>query len=326
MSTPLVNALLPIQVYLDDEKVNEIMVNRPNQIIIEMPNKKEIKKVNYFNLSELKELAGLIGTFNNQRVNKNEPLLSGTLPGGQRVQIVLPPAVPSGMFGLSIRKPTNLDLSLDDYENSGALCNLKSSSIKSLKCTNKRLNKHLLDNNIVSFLRLCIKTKKNIIVSGGTSSGKTTFMNALIKLIDINERIITIQDVQEMIMKQNDVLHLLHSKGMQGVSNVTVKNLLEASLRLNPDRILVSEIRGEEAFFYLRAINSGHPGSLTSLHANDIKGAFIALKMMIKQGTHNLDDVSIDTFLKSVVDVVVQFEKIDGKRVMTDLYFKDEIK
>jgi len=324
MSIPLIVALKPIQKYLDNDKVNELMVNKPNEIIIETPQKKIIKEVGFFGLQELMALAGLIATYNNQRVRKEEPLLSGSLPGGQRVQVVLPPAVPNGMFGLAIRKPSTLDLTLEDYEKTGALASTVSTVDDSVLEIDKKLKRYIKENRMKDFLELAVLSKKNIIVSGGTSSGKTTFINALIKLIPLDERILTIQDVQEMDLKQKDILHLLHSKGGQGVSKLTVKELLEASLRLNPDRILVSELRGGEAFYYLRAINSGHPGSLTTLHANNIEGAFDSLTMMIKQGVSNLSDESIRTYLKSIIDVVIQFEKIKGKRIMTGYYFKGE--
>lgn len=306
---------------LEDPEVNEITINKPNEYIIEKPTGKEFITTELLSESDLQELAILIASFTNQKISEENPILSGSLPGGERVQIVMPPAVDKGMFAMSIRKPTVLDLTLEDYKNSGAFDSVKSwDDLKASEVDSKLLSL-MNSGDIAGFLSLAVKKKKNIIISGGTSSGKTTFTNAIIKEIPLNERLITIEDVQEVVLKQRDKLHLICSKGGQGVAKVTPKDLLEACLRLNPDRILLSELRGEEAFYYLRAVNSGHPGSITTLHADNVAGAFDQLVMMIQQGGTSLSEENIRAYCKKVIDVIVQFKNVNGKRVMTELYF-----
>ncbi len=324
MSVALNRYLKPIKAILRDPEVNEITINRPHEYIIEKPNGKEYIETKEFSDGDLMEMAKLIASHTHQKVDEKHPILSGSLPDGERVQIVMSPAVHTGMFAMSIRKPTILDLSLDDYSQSGAFDDVKIEDDEYMSDVDAKLLHLKRSGDIAEFIRLAVRSKKNIIVSGGTSSGKTTFTNAIIKEIPLDERLISIEDVQEIVLKQRDKLYLICSKGGQGMANVTPKELLEACLRLNPDRILLSELRGEEAFYFLRAINSGHPGSITTLHADTVKGAFDQIVMMINQGGANLSEENIRDYLKKVVDIVVQFKKVGGKRVMTELYYEPE--
>ena len=316
------NYLKPIKAILADPEVNEITINKPNEYIIEKADGKEYVETDNFSMSDLTEMAKLIASHTNQKISDRTPILSGSLPDGERVQIVMSPAVHTGMFAMSIRKPTVLDLTLTDYTNSGAFSNVKIESDNYMSKEDSHLLALKESNDIESFLKYAVEYKKNIIVSGGTGSGKTTFNNALIKEIPLDERLISIEDVQEVVLKQKDKLHLICSKGGQGLADVTPKELLEACLRLNPDRILLAELRGEEAFYYLRAINSGHPGSITTLHSDTVNGAFDQLVMMVQQGGANLSEENIRQYCKKVIDVIVQFKKVGSKRVMTELYFE----
>lgn len=323
MSAVALNVYLQeITKILKDPEVNEITINKPHEYIIEKPTGKEFVDTDLFSEDDLREMAILIASHTSQRISEENPILSASLPNGERIQIVMPPAVDKGMFAMSIRKPTVLDLTLRDYKNSGAFDSIKSWDDLKKSEINSKLIDLKISGDTTSFLELAVKAKKNIIVSGGTGSGKTTFTNALIKEIPLNERLITIEDVQEVVLHQRDKLHLICSKGGQGVAQVTPKDLLEACLRLNPDRILLSELRGEEAFYYLRAVNSGHPGSITTLHADNVAGAFDQLVMMIQQGGTALSEENIRTYCKKVIDIVVQFKNINGKRVVTELYFE----
>ena len=324
MAIALQRYLKPFTEILNDPDVNEITINKPHEYIIEKPNGKEYVKTDHFSMNDLEEIAKLIASHTNQKISSSSPILSGSLPDGERVQIIMSPAVHTGMFAMSIRKPTILDLTLDDYESSGAFDDVKIEDNESMSDIDEELLTLKESGKIAQFIKLAVKSKKNIIVSGGTSSGKTTFTNAIIKEIPLDERLISIEDVQEVVLKQPDKLHLICSKGDQGLASISPKELLEACLRLNPDRILLSELRGEEAFFFLRAINSGHPGSITTLHADTVKGAFDQIVMMINQGGMNLSEDNIRRYLDKVVDVVVQFKKINGKRVMTELYFEPD--
>jgi len=314
--------LEPILEILKDPEVNEITINKPHEYIIEKADGKKFIETEMFSMDDLNQLAILIATNSSQKINSKNPILSASLPDGERVQVVISPAVEKGQIAMSIRKPTVLDLSIDDYESSGSFDDVVVVHDEYMSEIDAELLRLKNEGKIAEFLKKAVKNKKNIIISGGTSSGKTTVTNAMIKEIPLDERIISIEDVREVVLKQPDRLHLLCSKGGQGEAKVTPKELLEACLRLNPDRIMLSELRGEEAFYFLRAVNSGHAGSITTLHADSTKGCFDQIVMMVNQGDTNLTEDSIREYLHKVIDVVIQFKKVGSKRKMTELYFE----
>jgi type IV secretion system protein VirB11 len=162
-----------------------------------------------------------------------------------------------------------------------------------------------------------VRRRWNIVISGGTSSGKTTFLNSLIGEIPRVERLISIEDARELQMAHANCVHLVAARGGQGEAIVTHNDLLEAALRMRPDRILLGELRGGEAYAFLRAINTGHPGSMTTLHADSAEGALIQLAMTIIQGAPNLGYDNALQLVRSMVDVVVQVERRDGRRSIT---------
>lgn len=169
-------------------------------------------------------------------------------------------------------------------------------------------------------LAFAVKNHFTAIISGGTSSGKTTFLNALLKEIPETERIISIEDTAELKPPQPNWLSLIASKGGQGLANVTVQSLLEASLRLRPDRLFVGEIRGAEAYTFLQAVNTGHPGSLTTLHANSTEGAFERLALATLEAGRGLSKAEIDRYTRFVVPVVVQLRR-RPRRGVAEIYF-----
>ncbi len=177
---------------------------------------------------------------------------------------------------------------------------------------------------IKDFLHRSVIYKKNIIVSGGTSTGKTTFTNAMIKAIPAEERLITVEDAREIELSAHaNRVHLLSSKGGQGRAKVNTQDLIEACLRLRPDRIIVGELRGLEAFSFLRAINTGHPGSISTLHADTPKMAFEQLKLMVMQAGLGMSPAEILNYIKNVIDIVVQVKRGDkGRRFVSEIYFK----
>ena len=182
------------------------------------------------------------------------------------------------------------------------------------------------ENKIQEFLTQAVLLKKNILISGGTSTGKTTFTNAILSCIKKTERIITIEDAREIIIENENILHLLASKGNQGRAKVQTQDLIEASLRLRPDRIIVGELRGAEAFSFLRAINTGHPGSISTLHADSPEMAFQQLKLMVMQSNLNISAAEVLEYIRAIVDIVVQLKRSDqGQRYISDIYFKDGI-
>lgn len=320
----LKNQMKAIREYLDQDGVNEIIINKPGEIFVEKMGETIRYDVPELSKNVLGVLSQTISSYNGQAISEVTPLLSGSLDRGERVQIVIPPACESGQMAFSIRKPSTLKMMLDDYEKAGAFDSIV---FRANNITDE--DKHLLElkeaGNIKEFLTQAVRYRKNIVVSGGTSTGKTTFMNSLMRAIPEDERLITIEDTREIQLDHHNALNLIYSKGGQGVSKVTCKELLEACLRLRPDRILLSELRGEEAFFYLRATNSGHPGSITSIHANSTLGAFSQLTMMVMQAGAGLTQEQINTYLHSVVDIVVQLKRLeDGRRVLTEIHYEPE--
>jgi type IV secretion system protein VirB11 len=186
--------------------------------------------------------------------------------------------------------------------------------------------RELLDKGEVkAFIKKAITSKKNMIISGGTSTGKTTFMNAALKEIDKKERIITCEDAREIDLNHlPNRVHLIASKGGQGRAKVDIQDLIEACLRLRPDRIIVGELRGKEAFSYLRAVNTGHPGSISTLHADTPTLAIEQLILMIMQAGLGITREQIKNYVESVVNVIVQLKRgPSGKRYVSEIYFKE---
>ena len=172
-------------------------------------------------------------------------------------------------------------------------------------------------------MRLAVRSRMNIVVAGATGSGKTTFMKGLVHEIPKGERIITIEDVRELFLPHENCVHLLYSKGSQGISNVKPKELLESCLRMKPDRILLAELRGDECLYFVRNAASGHPGSITSCHAGSPALAFEQLAIMIQDspGGANLTFDVIKRLLVLTIDIVVQFQNHLGERFISEIYF-----
>jgi len=257
-------------------------------------------------------------------VSEEQPLLSATLPNGYRIQIVMPPACESKSVAMSIRKGSMLNLTIDKYAQMGAFSQTSTAEIKDPN--NDALNDYLHKNNIKEFLKAAVKFKKNIIISGGTSTGKTTFTNACLLEIPGTERLITCEDAREIqLPNHKNRVHLLASKGGQGLAKVTIQDLIEACLRLRPDRIIVGELRGKEAFSFLRAINTGHPGSISTLHADSPEMALEQLKLMVMQAGLGMPPEEIKKYIMHVIDVVVQLKRGQkGVRYVSEIYFRHD--
>ena len=316
----------PIQDILSEPGINEIMINGPHDVFIEKNGEIAAYKDDnkYFTENLLLTLATLIATSTRQKVDAKHPLLSASLPEGERVQIVLPPACERGKVVLSIRKPNPIRLTIDDYVSSGAFRQAVKSSESKTSEDLIPLSDAYDTKQWAVFFKLAVKTRQNIVISGSTGSGKTTFTNALIAAIHPEDRIITIEDVREVTVAQANRVHLLVSKGDQGKAKVSVGDLVQACLRLNPKRILLSELRGAEAFDFLNAINTGHNGSITSIHANNALAVYDRLYTMIKQSDQGRDmpKPEIVDYCRSVVDVIAHFDQIKGQRVLTEVHYE----
>lgn len=318
--------LLPFHALFAEEGVSEISVNTPGEVWVENRGEMRKEKVPELDLEHLKNLGRLVAQSTEQMVSEEKPLLSATLPNGYRIQIVFPPAAGTGTVALSIRKGSDVALSLDDYQRFGAFSHTSTEEKKDP--ADKVLLEYLQANRIKDFLSMAVKAKKNIIISGGTSTGKTTFTNAALLEIPKEERLITCEDAREINLPNHaNKLHLLASKGGQGRANVTMQDLIEACLRLRPSRIIVGEIRGAEAFSFLRAINTGHPGSISTVHADSPIMAIQQLKLMVMQAGLGMPPEEVKNYITSVVDVVVQLKRADkGLRYVSEIYFKNDPK
>ncbi|TIU42784.1 P-type DNA transfer ATPase VirB11 [Mesorhizobium sp.] len=313
---PVLRAELePIWPYMEEESVSEIAINRPGEVFIERLGATEMERVVKRELTKnwIRSVSVGVASATNQVVNEVTPVLSAALPSGERFQCVLPPAAPDG-GAISIRKQVIMDMTLGDYAKMGAFEQTEMGSGLALSAEEKQLAEMLNDTSPLEFLQYAVRNRISLIVSGGTSTGKTTFLNALLKIIPSHERIITIEDTRELKPATGNTVTLLASKGDQGLARVTPQQLLEASLRMRPDRLLLGELRGAETFSFLQAINTGHPGSLTTVHANSARSAYERLALMVMQSNVGLSRSEILDYLREVIPVVVQMVRGDGGR------------
>lgn len=310
----------PLLALLKGNGVSELSVNRPAEVWLEVGDTMERHKLPRLTLDHLKQLARLAAQYTEQLINEEHPLLSGTLPGGHRIQIVYPPAVEPGTIALSIRKQIIRDMALEDW--TGTALPVPSSTGENTSALDVRLQELHGQSRYVEFVQNAVRSRKNILISGGTSTGKTTFLNACLQEIPETERIVTIEDAREVQPRHPNRLHLLASRGEQGRANVTAQQLLEASLRLRPDRIILGEIRGTECVTYWSAINSGHPGSLTSIHADTPQLAFEKLVMLGMQAGLGFTREHIVDYLRRTIDVVVQLKRDSvNRRFISDVWY-----
>jgi type IV secretion system protein VirB11 len=241
---------------------------------------------------------------------------------------VMPPATTAGCVAIAIRRPSDRVWSIDDLALRGIFRKTRRAN-HSLDDTEQELQRLLSTGDYLTFMRLAVRSRKNILVSGPTGSGKTTWTKALIREIPGDERLLTIEDAKELVLDGHpNHVRLYYSKDDQGVARVTPKQLLEACLRMKPDRILLAELRAEEAFDYLRNVNSGHPGSITSVHAASAELAFEQLVLLVKQnqGGRDLARIDIKSLLYLLIDVVIQFGVESQERFIKEIWYEPERK
>ena len=262
-------------------------------------------------------------------MDESSPLLSAALPSGERVQIVLPPATTLGCVAITIRRPADAVWSIEELR--GPRCVRETCARRAAQRDDSEaelLRLHARRHH-APFMRLAVRSRKNIVVSGATGSGKTTWTKALIREIPADERLVTIEDARELVLDRHpNHVRLYYSKDDQGLARVTPKQLLECCLRMRPDRILLAELRAEEAFDYLRNVNSGHPGSITSVHATSAELAFEQLVLLVKQSPAGraLARRDIRTLLYLLVDVVIQCGRERHQRVIREIWFDPAVK
>lgn len=318
-------ALRPL---LSDPDVTEVCINRPMEGFIETRQGWRRESLPFADFDWCRRLAKLVAHSSRQRIDETCPLLSASLPSGERIQVILPPATTRGCVALTIRRPSGAVWSIDELAARGILCRTRAAS-EVLDEIEAELLRLLAASDYEAFMRLAVKARKNIVVSGPTGSGKTTWTKALIREIPAYERLITIEDAQELVLDGHpNHVRLFYSKDDQGQARVRPKQLLECCLRMRPDRILLAELRAEEAFDYLRNVNSGHPGSITSVHATSAELAFEQLVLLVKQspGGRDLARADIKQLLYLLVDVVIQCGLERHERFVKEIWFQPDRK
>lgn len=308
--------LEPLAPHFARADVTDIFVNRPCEVWVESL-AGDIQRYEEASLTTvaLERLVRQIAAFSNQGVSREHPLLAASLPDGSRVQVILPPAT-RGDISLAIRKHVASNLTLDDYENAGAFDQAITSHDLSPRLTPSE------QETLASFLGRAVKSKANVLISGGTATGKTTFLNALLREVPIHERLITIEDAPELQLSQPNVSGLLAARSVLREADVTAEDLLVAALRMRPDRIIMGEIRGSEAMTFLRAINTGHPGSLATIHADSPERAIEQLAMLVLQTGTRLRWEDVVRYVQSTIDVYVHLERRAGVRRIAALRTK----
>jgi type IV secretion system protein VirB11 len=311
--------LAPLAQWLDRADVTDILINRPGEVWFEAAGA-NLARAEAPDLTDvaLQRLAQQIAASSHQGVSREHPLLAAALPSGARVQIIAPPAT-RGHMAIAIRKHVVADLGLDEYERLGAFASVRCDGADARADRRAALKRLLQAGDVKGFFRAAVRTRANIVISGGTASGKTTLLNALLKEIPAEERLIVIEDTPEVKLGRANSVGLVAVKSELGEARVSVDELLQASLRMRPDRLLVGEIRGPEAFTFLRAINTGHPGSITTVHADSPRGALDQIAFMTLQAGTALSRTDVADYARSVVDVVVQVGRRGGQRVVTDV-------
>jgi len=308
----LASYLAPFSDVLSNPEVTDIYVNHPGELWIEMVGG-AIERRDARDLDEvtLSRLARQIAALTHQGVSREHPLLGATLPDGSRIQIVSPPAT-RGPICLAIRRQVAPSLTLQDYHRGDHFGKTRTELAAPSEL--KALQALITNGKFVDALQLAVCSRKNILISGGTSSGKTTFLNALVREIPMDERLIVIEDTPEIVVEQPNSIGLVSVRGELGEARVTTNDLVSAALRMRPDRIILGELRGPEAFAFLRAVRSGHPGSMTTIHADSPEAAVEQLVMLVLHTGTKLSRNDVRHYVEQSIDVFVHLARTSGKR------------
>ncbi len=282
----------PLEPLLKDQEISDILVNNYNEIYAEKRGKLEKSTISFRDNNHLLQIIDRIVSRIGRRIDETSPMVDARLPDGSRVNAIIPPLALDGPV-LSIRRFGANPLRLDDLLNYGALTP-----------------------QMIEFLEGAVRSRLNIIISGGTGSGKTTLLNALSSFIPHTERIITIEDSAELLLQQPHVVRLeTRPPNIEGHGRITQRDLLFNSLRMRPDRIILGEVRGAEALDMLQAMNTGHEGSLTTIHANSPRDGLSRIEMMVSMSGFEIPMKVVRQQISSAIDLVIQASRlIDGKR------------
>ncbi|MBL9067787.1 MAG: P-type DNA transfer ATPase VirB11 [Sphingopyxis sp.] len=300
--------LAPLSFALERADVTDIYINRPEELWVEtLGGAIERHDVPALDASLLARLARQVAALSHQGISREHPLLSASLPDGSRIQIVVPPAT-RGDLAIAIRKHVSAELTLDDYVAADAFRAVRKAG-QGQAAVVERVRALVDSGDIAGALRAAVRGRLNVLISGGTSSGKTTFLNALIREIPPDERLVLIEDTPEIRIAHANAVGLIAARSALGEASVTANDLVSASLRMRPDRIILGELRGPEAFAFLRAINTGHPGSMTTIHADSVERAFEQLALLVLEGGSTLQRADILSYVRTTVDIVLQLSR-----------------
>lgn len=315
--------LAPIASALDDPETTEIVVNRPGEVGVERRGAWDWFEAPELTFERLDGIATLCAALTHQDVGPEHPLCASTLPDGQRVQICRPPAVAADTISLTIRRPSRFAPTISGLAAGGLFARTTAAGTR-IHPRDFELAALHRASDWQRFFPLAVEARKTIIVTGDTGSGKTTFAKALTAAIPPAERLVTIEDTPEFTgLPHRNLVSLFYSKGQQGAARLRSHDLIEAALRMRPDRVLMQELRDGAAFTFIRGIAAGHPGSITTCHAASAGGALDALRLMVKQheaGRHLADD-DVRALLRQLVDIVVHCRKERGAFGIEEVLF-----
>ena len=318
----LETCLAPLAEHLARGDVTDIWINRPGEVWLEtLGGGIERHTAEDITPPMLLRLARQIAALTAQGINREHPILSGALPTGERIQVVIPPAT-RGDVAIAIRKHTMSDMALEDYRAGGAFARTQVRNSVERNSTSNASSETQAGQDKTSpidpldLLRDAVRHRRNILISGGTSSGKTTFLNSLLAEIPAYERLIMIEDTPELRITHDNCVGLLSARSALGEASTSAEDLLIAALRMRPDRIILGEIRGGEAATFLRAVNTGHPGSITTIHADSPERAIDQLALLVLQTGMRMGWEDVVTYVRHSLDLVVQLQRgPDGREV-----------
>lgn len=319
--------VLGIRELMASSDVTEICINKPGELYLENREGWQRVEIPTLTYERARQFCTAVVNESNtgQRITDGDPVVSLTFPTGQRAQFVIPPACEAGNISITIRLPSRQTKTLAEYERDGFFNQILEGE-QDVSEQDRDLLALRSQRKYADFFRQAVLNKKNIVVSGATGSGKTTFMKSLVHHIPSNERLVTIEDARELFIDQPNVVHLLYSKGGQSAANITAKSCMEACLRMKPDRIILAELRGDESFYFIRNCASGHPGSITSCHSGSTKQTWDQLALMVKASAEGagLEFSTIKHLLMMTIDIVVHIKAHAGSRYITGIDFDPE--
>jgi len=298
--TILVNDMLglgPLESLLSDEAITDILVNGPAQIYVERGGKLVLSDVVFRDNAHVMTIASRIVSNMGRRVDESSPLVDARLDDGSRVNIIIPPLAIDGPT-ISIRKFSEQSITLE-----------------------MMARQQNLSHAMMTVLQIASRCKMNVLISGGTGSGKTTMLNAMSRMIDLGERVVTIEDAAELQLQQPHVVRLeTRPPNLEGNGEISMRDLVKNSLRMRPDRIILGEVRGSEALDMLQAMNTGHEGSMGTIHANNPRESLTRLENMIAMGGFNLPAAAMRQQIASAIDIIIQISRMrDGVRRITSI-------